>query len=331
MIDVHQIEGFTSHQDEPHATDDSPLNGLRQLHRLGGDRLGQTPLKSEEITDSAYARTRGLRCGMNRTWWVKLRRAEKHTAEFERAFTRLSKRDKQFFVERRIETYRNGDHLVIRGYPWKFNGDDIAAIVGDIISNTRAALDHIFVALTVNEDAHFPIYTYDIWQADPDPKTGANRNKSRRDTFEKWTVNTPASAIALIKSVQPYADWPDTPKFHPLAVLNTLSNADKHRTLLVMSAYMFDARIECTFDGVHVDNHFASDTGKRVDGAIFGIYPVPPTKAKVKVKAHGRIEIALQGIDRIPSNVSFELPSSITAIVSHVRNGIIAPLDAMIS
>jgi hypothetical protein len=172
---------------------------------------------------------------MNRTWWVKLRRAEKHTAEFERALIRLGKKDKPYRIQRTIETYRNGDHLVIHGYSWKFNDGDIAAIVGDIIFNTRAALDHIFVALTGHDEAQFPIYRVNIWQSDLDPKTGADRNEKRRNAFEKWATCTPAPAFALIKGAQPCLDWPDQAKFHPLSVLIALSNADKHRTILVMS------------------------------------------------------------------------------------------------
>jgi hypothetical protein len=59
--------------------------------------------------------------------------------------------------------------------------------------------------------------------------------------------------------------------------------------------------------------------------------PVPPDKAKVEVKAHGGIEIALQGIHPLPTNAYFTLPNSIPDLVNFVRTEIIIPLDAMIT
>ena len=77
-------------------------------------------------------------------------------------------------------------------------------------------------------------------------------------------------------------------------------------------------------------NEFPLNGGERMSGAILGIYPVLPAHIKPEVKAHGRIKISLQGVEPLPTNVSFELPGTIPAIVSHIRNAIIAPLDDMV-
>lgn len=102
-----------------------------------------------------------------------------------------------------------------------------SAIIGDYLQNLRSALDHLVWVLVLANGQKpsgnaFPIFDQ------PPPK------KSSHPEREKWKRHVRGvhpGAVRFIELCQPY-NGPDGPSRHALAVLRTLSNEDKHRTLV---------------------------------------------------------------------------------------------------
>jgi hypothetical protein len=269
---------------------------------------------------------------IRRTWWVKLRRAEKHLREFNQYFLWLRDTEQPYSVSCEIKSSDNVDYLIVRGYlpPLPVDGDDIAAIIGDLIANTRSALDHICVALTGHDHAQFPIFMEDVWQPNIDPATGKDRNKAGRDRFTKMTHGTPAAALTIVKSVQPYAASPQDPELNALALLNRISNADKHRTLLVMSSDMHNAKATVSVPGFVKPTVITEPRRERGDGAILGSMPVSwPPDTTPEVDASGGIIIRLQ--EAPPHQRAWVVPRTLEVIVEHVRANVIRPLDGLVT
>ena len=103
-------------------------------------------------------------------------------------------------------------------------------ICGDIAHNFRSALDHIIWQLVLAEGNEpdmfnqFPIYS------EREKFDKAVRSPRRPDRSPLHGIDPDGRAWATIEEAQPYCR--DDPRADPLTMLATLSNADKHRTLL---------------------------------------------------------------------------------------------------
>lgn len=89
-------------------------------------------------------------------------------------------------------------------------------LIGEVVHNLRSALEHTIYAAAEkpSRDTQFPIFT-------------------KREDWEKkscgMVYSVPEKALQIIKDAQPYRE-PD-PAAHVIAILNRLSNKDKHRLL----------------------------------------------------------------------------------------------------
>lgn len=101
-----------------------------------------------------------------------------------------------------------------------------ATIAGDFVHNARTALDHLvwqLVLLAGNQPGRgnqFPIL-------DSAPADG-----NAEQNFDRMLAGVGPEARQRIEYMQPY-QRPDDPRHHVLHGLREMSNADKHRTLLV--------------------------------------------------------------------------------------------------
>jgi hypothetical protein len=92
-------------------------------------------------------------------------------------------------------------------------------LIGELIHNLRSALDHCIYAAAQrpSRDNQFPIFTE---REDWDKKA------------KRMLRSVPKEVVVLVEERQPYhATPPQRPDQHLLAVLNRLSNHDKHRLL----------------------------------------------------------------------------------------------------
>ncbi len=95
-------------------------------------------------------------------------------------------------------------------------------IVGDFVHNLRSALDHLIWQLVIvgggkpTRSNQFPIFTQE-------PHT-----ERQREAWDRMTNGLSEDILNAVKQVQPYTT-PDRAKETGLALLNGLSNEDKHR------------------------------------------------------------------------------------------------------
>ncbi len=123
-------------------------------------------------------------------------------------------------------------------------------ILGDIVQNTRAALDHLAWQLVIRNERNprsarpqFPIFTRDPF----DPGIH-DSPKQAEDALKSWKSQTGGmheSDITILKRLQPY-DGLDSPDDHPLARLSQLSNWDKHREFHFVAQSFMDYRFGAT-------------------------------------------------------------------------------------
>ncbi|MDX5962687.1 hypothetical protein SIM91_05030 [Rhodococcus opacus] len=100
-----------------------------------------------------------------------------------------------------------------------------ALLLGDVVHNLRAALDHA------------------MWQVTPDTVRSARPTTVQlpicdsRKAFETWKKKQdgcyPEKVLEVLDTAQPFHAPPE--QLHPLAILQYLSNTDKHRLLNVVN------------------------------------------------------------------------------------------------
>ena len=123
-----------------------------------------------------------------------------------------------------VQNYQANGHTVLFEIPnLRPPPQDLSLIIGDCLYNLRAALDYLAWQLVLahrgrpNHRTQFPIYDTRL----------TPKGRSRRIEPEG---GVDAPALAVLESLQPYQRGHDA-QTHPLAVLQRLSNIDKHRQL----------------------------------------------------------------------------------------------------
>ncbi|MFI7192524.1 hypothetical protein ACIBQ0_22540 [Nocardia nova] len=108
--------------------------------------------------------------------------------------------------------------------------EDWATVVGDILTNLRAALDH-----SVYEHIHRvrPGLRYDEVQFPIVDDRAGMANKRKRFSRPVYIV---------VNDAQPYRAA--QPQWHPLAILRDLVNADKHRSVLVTNGATLKFKVD---------------------------------------------------------------------------------------
>jgi hypothetical protein len=179
----------------------------------------------------------------------------------------------------------------------------LGGILGDYVHNLRSVLDHLAWEL--------------VLAAGNDPRPGP-----RGTRFPIYAEKPPEgvdivpgvdpNALALVESFQPY-HMGDDAKLHPLAVIHTLSNIDKHRHLVLASAYTLNAKanIRDKRTGVVYSNPLA--TGFLYDDAVIGWYAATPEGPllgdKAEVETEGATTVSLrdlEGWEHVPVQILLE-------------------------
>lgn len=170
-----------------------------------------------------------------RSAWIKWARATEHQRVLARATRKFSATDSYEYVR----TDNNGDdtdplvkvHWRLRikqPYPERWS-----VLIGDILTNLRAALDHAFWVAVVThsgQPAHPHRVTFPI--------------STNAAAFAQKTTKELGSLVApevwtLIDAVQPFHGGAAA-HTSPLEILRWLSNLDKHRTVHVVGRTAFD-------------------------------------------------------------------------------------------
>jgi hypothetical protein len=180
----------------------------------------------------------------------------------------------------------------------------LSCLLGDCVGNLRASLDYIAWELATRYATPPPVIGKDrsIFFPILDAPTGDGA-----DRFAKMAAkySFPASAVALIESVQPYRRLnPYWPEYAPLDLLNRLVNMDKHCLPLFTVAYIDDVWLREFKDGRYIRR----SVGRRYrfNTANPGLPGGEP--GSVNMEAHASVLVSLQdpAMPREPIDVTLE-------------------------
>lgn len=119
------------------------------------------------------------------------------------------------------------------------------AILGDVIQNCRAVLDHVVTALVDaaggnSDHAYFPIYV--------------SREKFDDKAVPKLVkYKLPESQRTLIESVQPYNSTLKPATAHPAWAVQDLARLDRHRVLVTQELVQTALNLRVSIDGHVID------------------------------------------------------------------------------
>ncbi len=170
---------------------------------------------------------------MTDSWWLKVKRAQKHIIDIERAAREYAGHHPYEF--RRL---RYPDHQLKVGFQMRITQQPdpmIAVVLGDFVHNLRSALDHVIVACTPKKrwkSASFPILFEDIWEKDRAGDFVVN-DAQRRADLETAVGGLPDGARAVVIRTQPYHHRGEAYR-DALGIISRVENADKHRQLITV-------------------------------------------------------------------------------------------------
>ena len=158
---------------------------------------------------------------------AKLERAEAH---FESLWPKINA-----FTQGESKPYRFVSHVDVEASQalWRLQVVEEpplewSTIAGDYVQNLRAALDHlIWVLVKANGFKPTNSNAFPIFDVEPPDKS----SHGERQRWNRQVYGLHPRVLRFLEVCQPY-QGPDGPSAHVLAGLRTLSNEDKHRTLL---------------------------------------------------------------------------------------------------
>jgi hypothetical protein len=180
------------------------------------------------LVDSAYA---------------KLDRAREHLAELQTAVDAFREQDLSSLLSTSVEDHPSDPSLAVVGIRMHMQAPmRWSLIIGDILTNLRAALDHAVYGhasarqqlnSSQRRDLKYPIFTERRdWDGIPDSvnQDGTIR-RGLRGAYNELEPLLAPEVLTLIGQAQPFEAQIDPPEWHALAILNGLVNRDKHRAV----------------------------------------------------------------------------------------------------
>jgi hypothetical protein len=168
---------------------------------------------------------------MTDSWWLKVKRAQKHMVDIRAEVRRYAERHPYKFV--RIREPDSQKSVKFRVHVTERPDPNISMMFGDFVHNLRSAQDHIIVACVPKKErteaTGFPIVYKDIFARDKDGEFVVKDAKAR-ENFERSIRGIDPIARTLVILSQPYHIG-DQVQFWTLGIINRVDNADKHRAL----------------------------------------------------------------------------------------------------
>jgi hypothetical protein len=187
---------------------------------------------------------------------------------------------------------------------------ELALLIGDAIHNLRSALDHLVYELA--------------------PPKVRKRGKTQFPIFKdecefkaigaKWIAGISGDERALIERVQPWNAPGGAPADNPLAILNRLSNIDKHRLLIPVIAAVSEQNSWVASDNADV-NFTWIERETVEDGAEILRFTATPKDPSIEMTVTPRSGLELQ-LSRAYTGASYgtSVENTLKMIHHHVRN-----------
>jgi hypothetical protein len=169
------------------------------------------------------------------SWWLKVKRAQKHMVDIKREAVRYANTHPYEFIRvRQPHRQHNIRHRVrIIQHPDPM----LPLMLGDFVHNLRCALDHIIVACVPKRDRSdatgFPISSRDLLAKDPDGNFVIDDAQARKN-FEHSIRGLHPGARAIVIRAQPYNAGSEAGRW-TLGIVSRLDNTDKHRTITTLA------------------------------------------------------------------------------------------------
>jgi len=217
---------------------------------------------------------------------AKIRRARQHLEQFGVDSTAFLRSRKHNFASKTNET----EAWIVYWTDDAIPPTDLSAVIGDCLFNLRSALDNLVCGLIHTQNRQhscagrsFPIYT----NAEKYAKVRNNE-----------MGGVPEAARKVIDALQPHQRPSGSEALDPLHILNVLCNRDKHRSILLTTAYSKNANIVVhTNDGrVH---RVTANRVLRGDGPEIIPLPLRPAlvSPSVRIEAAGTGVIVFRDVD----------------------------------
>jgi hypothetical protein len=257
---------------------------------------------------------------------LKVGRAERHLEELKTEISEYSKiRPYEAVRDRQLDP----NAYVYRAHLREDPPPCLALIVGDFIHNLRSALDHVAVALSKakwKSKAHFPFVEHDLWETDIETGEYVSKWATDRELWARYTSGMAEEPLAIIKALQPYRSAEDAAT-HPLRILHTLDNTDKHRRLAIVTLGLLNAATT-----IYTDDRSALFhqwlPGMVEDGAVVAAFPFEDASAEVNVHIHGAAQVAIEMT--WANRGLLKVPDSLTDLVKFVQANVISPLEPFV-
>ncbi len=221
---------------------------------------------------------------MNRDWWLKYQRAEKHMVDIQEEARRYASSNPYGFTRIRLPDSQN--EIQCRFRITEQPDPMIAVMLGDFIHNLRSALDYVVVASVPKQHrkhASFPILFQDIFAKDENGEFVVD-NPSLRKYFEAATEGLYPNARAIIIELQPYR-FKGLVNSISLGEISRLENADKHRQLITIGCGGKDCTLSFTVRGFDepFEYHRVLDAGGQFlkDDTVIP-FILPPDFSKIR-------------------------------------------------
>jgi hypothetical protein len=168
---------------------------------------------------------------MTDSWWLKVKRAQKHMVDIKREAVRYTNTHPYEFIPIR-QPYR--EHNIRHRLRIVQDPDPVLALMlGDFVHNLRCALDHIIVACVPkcdrSETTSFPMSFVDLFAKDPNGDFVSNDAKAR-ENFKRSIGGLHPDARTIVIRAQPYNAGSEAGRW-TLGIISRLDNTDKHRAL----------------------------------------------------------------------------------------------------
>jgi hypothetical protein len=188
----------------------------------------------------------------------------------------------------------------------------LCVIAGDVVHNTRSALDHLWGALTRSTQGGFPVY-----RKQPDWE------KAKAEALS----GIPETAHAVIERLQPCSG---TDEGYFVGLLNLLSNRDKHKLLNMTAAHAVNSRIALSCHnnpGRWVERDLSS-FGRFQPQTYIEITELPDDLmyGKVDVQVKGQLAVAFKDAPLMGQNTR----DTLRAILNIVKDDAIPSLRSFV-
>jgi len=209
--------------------------------------------------------------------WLKIERANQHANALDATIQRwLGDRPYRLSLDADGETGEQVCRIhVVRTPPLEWS-----VVIGEAIHGLRTALDHAVYALSGLHGEPPSGTEFPIFKDEP-----MFRNTNRPGGL--WKIRGLGDATReVVESVQPFHHGGGEPERHLLWVLHQLSNADKHRSLNLTSAFLGQSEITLEADGgVTLKRTQIGASGPVKDGAELARWSVAVSdEGKVELK-----------------------------------------------